>query len=820
MLNQVRYAARALARTPVFTLTAILTIALGIGASTAIFSVMNAVLLRPLPYRDADRLVTLWNDLTARKVNDFPFPPGDLYDLRQQVTLFEEAAALVTFRQPLRRGEGEPELVRVAGVTTNLFRTLGVRVALGRDFVDNDGTPQAPPVQGAAPPAPLPAVAILSHEAWTNRFGGDRDVIGRRVDVGGQSAEIVGVLEPGVELLFPPAGGVDRRPEIYTALRLDLENGGRLNVFLRPVARLKPGASREQAQAQVNALVADLRTRFPIKDAAGLRMRVESMHQDLSADAKPTITALMGAVMFVLLIACANVANLLLVRASGRERELAVRAALGGRRADLLRPVLLESLLIALPGALVGIVLAFAGLKLLVAIGPADLPRLDDVRLDPRVLGFAAAATLGAAILFGLFPAIRASLVDVGDVLRAGGRQPSLAGPRGLAHAVVVGEVALAFVLLVGSGLMARTVLALYRADPGYDPNGILTFQLPDLGNRNDTARAAFIQDLKGRLAALPGVTGVTAAGPLPLDGDVANVRYGTEAAAADPSLFQQADLHTIQPGYFEVMRTKLLDGRVFTEDDNKPERRLVIIDRVLAKKTFPGQSAVGKQLLMRVNAPEPAMWEVIGVVDHQRSAGLGTDGREAVYITDGFFNFGNAARWVVRTGGDPNLLTQPVRSTIKALDPTIAIADLQPYDVFMAQARAPARFALVLIGIFAGIAAVLAAVGLYGVLATLVRQRTAEIGVRMAFGAPRASILKLIVGRGLRLSALGIVIGLAAAVGLTRILNSMLVGVRATDPTTFVGIVVLFVGITALACWIPARRAAGLDPNAALHSE
>jgi putative ABC transport system permease protein len=483
--------------------------------------------------------------------------------------------------------------------------------------------------------------------------------------------------------------------------------------------------------------------------------------------------------------------------------------------------VLLESLLIAIPGALLGVGLAVGGLKLLVAIGPADLPRLDNVSIDPRVLGFTALATLVSAVLFGLFPAVRASLVDVGDVLRAGGRQPSLAGPRGLAHAVVVAEVALAFVLLVGSGLMARTVLALYRADPGYDPNGVLTFQLPNLGNRNDTARSAFIQDLKSRLAALPGVIGVTAAGPLPLDGDGGNnARYGPEGAATDPSLFRQADMHVVQPGYFEVMRTRLIDGRVFTEDDNVPNRRLLIVDRILAQRTFPGQSAVGKQLLTRVGGPQAEMWEIIGVVEHQRHRGLGADGQEGIFVTDGFFGFGQASRWAVRTDGDPNLLTQPVRSTIKALDPTIAIADLQPYDVFMAQARAPARFGLVLIGIFAGIAAVLAAVGLYGVLATLVKQRTAEIGVRMAFGAPRASILRLIVGRGLRLSALGIVIGVGAAFGLTRVLNSMLVGVRATDPLTFVAIVALFVVIAALACWIPARRAAGLDPNAALHSE
>ena len=747
--KELTYAIRTLRKGPAFALTAIATIALGIGASTAIFSVVNAVLLRPLPYREQDRLVLIWGDLTARNVTDFPMPPGDLYDLRQQGTMFEETAAIVTGRQPLRRESGETELIRTAGVTPNFFRLLGTRVTLGRDFVDNDGTPQPAPPQGAAAPAPgqpppgppLPTFAILSYEAWQNKFGGDPEIVGRRINFLNNSAEVVGVLEPGFTVLWPPGAGIEPHPEVFTAMRLNLENASRINVFLRVVGRMKPGVTLEQAQGQINTLVAELRQRFPIKETAGLRWRVEPMHEDLTADVRPVIVALMGAVIFVLLIACANVANLLLVRASVRERDLAIRAALGGTRWALLREVMLESLVIAGAGALLGVGLAWAGIRLLITIGPGNLPRLENVGLDPMVLGFTALA-MAAAVLFGVVPALRASRIDVNDVLRAGGRSAALIGGRRLTSGVVIAEVALAFVLLIGSGLMVRTFVALLNADPGYDPSGLLTFQLQDLNRQTAEARQAFTADLKQRLEALPGVQSVTAASPLPLDGDESNARWGTRAAAADPSLFQQANVHFVQPGYFETMKTRLVEGRVFTEADNVENLRVTVVDERLARKAFPGRSAVGEQLLMRLGGPEPETWEIIGVVEHQRHQTLAADGREAVFVTDGYFGFGNAGTWVLRTSGDPQALAQAARSTVQELDRSLPIADMQPMQTYVDQARAPTRFSLVLIGVFAVIAVVLATVGLYGVLATLVRQRTAEIGVRMAFGAPSRSIL------------------------------------------------------------------------------
>jgi putative ABC transport system permease protein len=826
--NDLRFALRSLRKSPAFALTAIATIALGIGASTAIFSVVNAVLLRPLPYSDQARLVTIWGDLTARNVTDFPMPPGDLYDLRQQGTLFEQTAAITTGRRPLRSDDGESELIPTAGVTATFFRTLGAQVVMGRDFQESDGTPQPPPPQtpaGQATPAgpqltPLPTYAIISHGFWLRRFGGDPAAIGKRIQFGNQSAEVIGVLEPTFEVLFPAAVNIARRPDVYTAMRIDLENGSRVNVFLRVVGRLKPGVTLDQAQSQINTLVADLRRRFPIKETAGLRWRVESMHGDLTADVRPTIVALMGAVIFVLLIACANVANLLLVRASVRERELAVRSALGGSRGQLVRQMLVESLAIAGLGAVLGLGLAWAGIRLLLGIGPDNLPRLDYVAIDPMVLGFTALATLAAAVFFGLVPALRASRVDIADILRTGGRNAGLAGGRFLRNAVVTAEVALAFVLLVGSGLMIRSFIALHRADPGYDPRGVFTFFLPNLGRPTSEARAAFVQQLGDRLSGLPGVTAVSAANPLPLDGETSNVRWGPEAAAADPALFQQANLHVVQPGYFEAMRTKLVAGRTFAAADNVAGQHLVVVDTRLARKAFPGQAAVGRQILMRTGGPEAEPFEIIGVVGHQRHETLAADGREAVFLPDGFFNFGATGRWIVRTSGDPLQLAGPVRAAIRELDRSLAVTDLQPMQALVDRARGPTRFALVLIGIFAAIAVVLAAVGLYGVLSTTVRQRTSEIGVRLAFGADRGSILRLIVGQGLKLSAIGVVLGVAAAAGLTRMMSSMLVGVGATDPTTFGTMIVLFLVLATVACWIPARRAAGLDPNVALRDE
>ena len=823
LLQELIVTFRSLRKTPAFTLTAILTIALGIGASTAIFSVVSAVLLRPLPYPDPHELVLIKSDLTARNVLNFPMPPGDFHDLRETGTLFQDVAAIVTGPGTLTGEDGEPSRVEVAGVTTRFFATLGAGIALGRDFVADDGTPQPAPPPDAPPDAPpppqLPTYSIISHEFWQRQFGGDPAIIGKTIQLGGPDTEVIGVLQPGFEVLMPPSSGIARTADIYSALRVDFANGSRINVFLRTLGRLRDGVTRDQAQGQVDALVADLRQRFPIKETAGVVWRVEPMHQDLVADSRPVIVALMGAVTFVLLIACANVANLLLVRGAARERELAVRAALGGQRGTLLRQLMVESLVLALAGAVIGLGLAWGGIRILEALGPEELPRLADVGLDLTVLGFALVAALGAALLFGIVPALKASRLDLADSLRAGTRSAGIGGGRLLRNGVVVAEVALAFVLLVGSGLMIRSFVALQQADPGYDPAGVLTFQLGNLGLPEPEARANFVRDLRSRLEGLPGVTAVTAANPLPLDGGVANARWGTEAALTDPTQFQQANLHIVQPGYFEAMRTRLVEGRTFTDADNIPDLRQVVIDTRMAARAFPEGAPVGKRILLRVNGPEPEWFEVIGVVGHQRHETLAEEGREAVFLTDGFFQYGATNRWVVRASGDPAALTGPVRNTVREINRGVLVTDVQPMQVFVDRAGAPTRFALTMIGIFAVIAVVLAGVGLYGVLATMVRQRTSEIGVRLAFGADRGTILKLVVGQGLRLCLVGILIGVGGALALTRVMSSMLVGVGATDPATFAAMIGVFLVVAVAACWLPARAAARLDPTEALRA-
>ena len=832
LLKDVAYAWRTLRSNPAFSLTAIITLALGIGASTAIFSVVNAVLLRPLPYGDAGRLTLIWGDMVKRDVKDFPFPPGDLPDLRQQATLFQEMGGVGTFKQPLVGDGGEPEQVNVAGVTENMLTVLRARILLGRNFNASDATPLPPPPEaapGAPPPAPAvgpdgqpPLVAswILSYGFWQRRYGGDRNVIGKMVDVGNGRAEIIGVLAPEFELLFPPSTDVERNPDIYTALRIDFATASRTNVFLRMVGRLKPGVTMPQAQQQLDNIAADLRRRFPIKEAAGLHIRAEWMRDDLVADVRPAIIALMGAVSFVLLIACANVANLMLVRAASRERELAVRSALGGTRWGLIRQMLTESMLVATLGALVGFGLAQAGIKLLLVLAPENLPRLESVSADPSVLVFTILAGIVSAAAFGIVPALRASRPDLADILRSAGRTGGLARGRRIRNAVVTAEVALSFVLLIGCGLMLRSFIALQHVDPGYDPKGLLTFFAVSGRPGGPDVQAGIIRQLAERLRSVPGVTGVTAASPLPLDGGIVNARWGTEAAVTDPSKFQQANVHIVLPGYFKVMRSKFLEGRDFTEADNNPNAVLAIIDRNFAAKAFPGQSAIGKRLYVRVRSNDPEWFEVIGVVDRERHETLAADSREAMFLTDGLFGHGAVARWVVRTSGDPNALVPTIRSAIRELDRQMPVSEVQPMTAFVDRAMASTRFALALIATFAAIAVVLAAVGLYGVLSTVVRQRTAEIGVRMAFGANTSSIFQLVIGHGLRLSAIGIALGAVGALALTRGMKTMLVGVRPTDPLTFVAIGVLFMAVAAVSSWIPARRAAGLDPNVALREE
>jgi putative ABC transport system permease protein len=500
------YAMRGLRKNLGFAIVATITIALGIAACTAIFSVVNAVLLRPLPYTDADQLVIVWGELRARNVKDWPFAPPDFRDLRQQsADIFEDLAGIIPAgRVPIGGPGGDPEQIRVGGATPGLFKLLKARILIGRDFIDDDATPQpqaaagqaaqGPPAPGQAAPPRLPAIAIISHAFWIRRYGGDPAIVGKDVDLGGGRAHIVGVLSPDFEILFPPRVSIDRVPDMWTATRINFETANRNNVVFRVVGRLKPGVTPQQAQMLVDGVAADLREHFPIKQTAGLYFHVIPMYEDLVGDVRPAILSLMGAVAFVLLIACANVANLLVVRASGRSRELAVRAAIGASRGQLVRQMLAESLLIAAAGTAVGLGLARAGVQLLLSLAPKDLPRLNAIGIDPVVVTFAVLAGLATAMLCGIVPALRASRADVMDVLRAaGGRAGGLRGGKRLRHGVIVTEVALSFILLIGACLMLRSVIALGRVNPGYDPNNVLTFVLQPQA-RQPEQRAAFMQ--------------------------------------------------------------------------------------------------------------------------------------------------------------------------------------------------------------------------------------------------------------------------------------------------------------------------------------
>jgi predicted permease len=821
LTHDVLYAVRALRRTPLFTVVAAITIALGIGASTALFCVSNTVLLQPLPYKDPDRLVVMYMDLRTRNNFAMPFSNENFTDIRNGSRgAFEDMAAVRTSRLVTPGGDGTPEQVALGFVTPNFFQVMGARIAHGRDFQESDGLPQ-PPEQTASdtPRPPLVAFAILSHEYWQRRYGGRADILGERIP-NGPRPEIVGVLAPGFELMFPPADNVERRPDIWIAIRQPYDNANRMTYGLRPVGRLKSGIPLEQAQAEVETTAVSIRKDFPIQQAAGFYARLEPLHATLVREVRPAILALMGAALFLLLIACANVANLLLVRAYQRQSEFAVRVALGAGRMRIVRQMLAEALLLTATGAALGGALAYAGVRLLLSLAPATLPRLDSIALEPRVVAFSALIALASAIVFTTIPLSEALRLDVTTALQGMGRAAGLRGGRATFRSgIVVAEVALCFVLLIGSGLMFRSFVALQRIDPGFDPRGLLTFQL--LGDAADSpeARRAIGDQIADRLRAIPGVEGVTASFPFPLTGGFSSIRWGQDEALADATKFQAVDWQIVRPGYFETLRTPLLAGRTFTEADNDPSRNLVVIDELLAAKAFPHESALGQRILIRIRTREPEFVEIIGVVAHQRVTSLADAGREQLYLADGFLGFG-AQKWAVRASGDPLSYTSAVRAAIASISPQTLVTDVLPAEALVRRAEAGTRFSLTLIAVFAAAAAVLVAVGLYGVLTTIVRQRIAEIGVRMAVGASPAQILRLVIGHGLRLSAGGIALGLAGAFVLTRAMRTMLVGVTSTDAATFVATGCVFFAIAAVSSWLPARKAAALDPAAALRGD
>lgn len=827
LLQDLKATLRSFAKAPLFATVAVLTLALGIGPNAAIFSVVNSVLLSPLPYDDPDRLVTIWGELPKRDVLNFPHAPAAIERFRREATVIEDVAGAVTFNQALTTPGGATDQVSATAVTWNMPALLGLKPAVGRLFDEKDAafTPDDVP-EGAVFPQNVfnpPNTVLLEHGYWQRNFGGDPDVVGRIVRIAGNPATVVGVLEPGARLLLPPESTAEEKPQVWAAMRVDLENAPLTNVFLTAVGRLKPGVSLEQAQAEMEQISARLRAEDPIFETSNYRNRVERLHEDLTDDVRPSVLMLFGAVALVLLIACANMASLLLARAAGREREIAIRTAMGCSRSRLMMLLMVEAGVLCLAGGLLGLLLAHMGLKVLIALVPADLPRLADAAIDGLVLLFTLGVAVLATLLAGLYPAWQASRQNPADQLK------ERSGQRGgvklaFRNGLVVAEFALSFVLLVGAGLMVRSFIELHRVDPGFQAEGVLTFNLnypPDEFPLPESV-FPFEDELRQKLAVLPGVESVGGAFPLPLTGVGLASRYAADEATFLSDTVRQADYRAVQPGYFKTLKTPLLRGRVFTQDDQENARPVAIVDEILAQQAWPGEDPVGKPLFVRLATPEPVEVEVVGVVAHQNQVSLDEDGREAVYLPSRFAVqiIGGGTFWTVRTAGNPTALVGPVRELVRDMNPGVGVTNVAPMSDLVDDAMAETQFALSLIGVFAVLAALLSAVGLYGVLAYLVRQRSPEFGIRMSLGADRTRIFGLVVRQGMLLALIGVVIGVVAALGLSRLMSALLVEVTPSDPATYLGITLLFAAVSLAACAVPALRATRVDPAVALRQE
>ena len=811
VLQDLRHSARSLRKYPVFTAAVVATVALGVAASTGVFAVADAVLLRPLPYPDAGRLVLACRDMPHRNIRDYPMSTADFLDLRRELQpAFEDFAATEAAAENvvLPRPDGTPEQVRMETVTPNFLRLLGARMVAGRGFENGDGRPEATPA------------AILSYEFWQRHYAGDPAVVGRSFPAHG--AVVAGVLEPRFQLLLPPSYNLARVPDVWIAFRFGADGPQGNAGHLRPIGKLKTGVSLAGAQKRADAVAARFELDSPVKQASGVAIRLAPMQQYLVAEVRPAILALLGAALFLMLIACANGANLMLVQTSLRDREFAVRASLGGSGLRLLRQAVTEGAALSVLGTVLGLGLAFLAIRELLAIAPANpglaaLPRLNLVSIDFRAVAFAAVVGAIAALIFGLVPAVRVWRRDLSQALRSNGRTSGDARGVRFRNAVVTAEIALSFVLLVASGLLFRSFLTLQRINPGYDPRGILTFRLTGFRGKPEE-RAAFVNEVQKRLAAIPGVHAVTAARSLPLNGVFYALRWGGEEALADPK--KSADFQTVLPGYFETLRTPVIAGRTFADEDNAPGKSVAVIDAALADKAFPHQSAVGKSILVSVRAPSPEWVRIIGVVEHQRNTSLAQSGREQIYLTSGFLGNQLLEQWAVQTDGDVMEVSQQVRAEVAGFSHNLLIDEMQPMETFVRRAESGTLFSLLLLVIFGSVAVLLAGVGLYGVLSTVVQRRTAEIAIRMALGAAPQGVFHLVVGKGLWLSALGVAFGLVAACALTPGLEAMLVGVKPVDPATLSAAAAFFLIVAMLASWLPARRAAAVHPAEALREQ
>ena len=810
LLQDLRYSVRKLLHTPGFALIVISTLALAIGATTAVFSIVYGVLLKPLPFKDPGQLVFVAS--TDDQGKSTQMSALDFIDYRDKSTSFVGMAAMDVGSVNLTGSGVEPMRLERAIVGARFFELLGVQPEIGRAFAPDEDA------QGA------PKVVVLSDALWRSRFGADPRIVGRSISIDDSLYTVIGVAPR--KFAYPQTSDV-WVPLIWPSWAMEPSNRGAHYLF--GIGRVKAGVPVERARAEIAAIARGLEGQYPNSNTH-LGGTVQPLQERIVGNVRPALLAMLGAVGFVLLIACANVANLLLVRAAARESEIAVRAALGAGRRRIVRQLVTESVLLALVGAGIGAVLATWAVQAIVAFGPSGLPRLDEVAVDGRVLLFTAIVALVTGLLFGVVPALHAVRTDLGQILRDGFRGSSRGGVRRTRSALVVAETALAVVLLVGAGLLLRSFIRLTHVDPGFRTDHVVSFNvtIPDAKYPYDRQKNAFVSRLHEQLERLPGAEGVAVSSMQLLSGK--GIRTVMEIAgrpSPGPGNEPVSGVDPASPDYFRILGIPLVRGRLYTADEDRSDaRQVVVVNQELVRRYFPNEDPIGQHITLAVGHDTAQLGtevtsggEIIGVVGDVKILGLARDAYPMTYVPHGKLPL-NDISVVVRSSADPQLIERGMRAAVRTVDAELPIHGLATADQVVSDSVSQPRFYLVLLGAFAGIALILAALGIYGVISYTVSQRTREMGIRIALGASRQSAVRLVMGQGIWLAMGGIALGLAAALWLTRLIASLLFGVGAVDPLTFACVSVLLVGVAAVASWIPARRAAMVDPVIAMRAE